>query len=538
MNLLLPKELAKILNVKAEKIIDFCKKGMPHLQLGNECRFIEEEATPWYEKNFPSQEKLEATFVDEKGRTLADYVTFEAIIDVLRVSKEKIYRLSRAGMPYQQVGKKRFFHIEDIVNYFRKGDTISKKEKADSLTIELRFQEVKKDGCYFHVITNGITERMKNKNPNPICAAVHIMNDFIQFSKKPDTLRLRKIANIEQYQSAFLEKDLTFRKTFQSWFQHIKKKTLLVTEDDFSFLFSPSQEEKESSKKHPEVLFVVDGSHDDINKKGGVGVVQKIGETTSGYSFDIPSVNSQFSEYMAICRALELIQQNGYEKATIATDHLAFTQTINSEGHLQKTTWEKKNNVENLMNRFRNLCMQLKNKVTFIYYKKIENIKSLYDNAHVLSRVYEDTIIKNENLMKINVSLCEKEKVDTKEVLPQAMMDIDQIEIEFSGAHSNYNLFDVIINGVKKNKQVKILGYNPIRTAIILANSYAQNFKRKTMINLKNISTFIKEFKELSSYEKQGTFNLVEKIKKKAILEIDNLDLYNLEESLQIKETA
>jgi len=532
MNLLLPKELAKILNVKAEKIVEFCKKGMPHLQLGNEYRFLEEEATPWYEKNFPSQEKLEEAFVDEKGRTLADYVTFEAIIDVLRVSKDKIYRLSRTGMPYQQVGKKRFFHIDDIVNYFRKGETLTseikeeKEEKKQNFAMELAFTGIKNNVCHFNVTINNYTKEVKNKNKNPICAAIHVMNDYTGFSKKQPSLFLRKIENIDHYKKEYLSQDLILRKTFQHFFNSIKSNTNLVTEDDFSFIFS----ELQKPEPQPEVLFVVDGSYDAKRNKGGAGVIQKVGDKTIGHSFDLPAITSDYSEYMAIYHALQLIKKHKYDKATLATDQMGFVNNMQFGLPIPKRTWEKEQNEKNIMIELRNLCKELKNKVKFVYYKQVKDVDFLYNNAHAFSRFYKDSVVEEDRLVYKHISHCKLSD----------LQEDKKISIEFFEVKDGFTWFDVIENGEKKDQPVKITGTNISRAALSLATNYCTKKAKSLSITIGKLPTFIDDMKKViaKGKDKQNLLKMFHKIKSKATLSMEDSHLSILKNDLRIQETA
>ncbi|WP_462411352.1 reverse transcriptase-like protein [Neobacillus sp. Marseille-QA0830] len=126
--LLLKDELrAKLKLTKAE--INAClNDGMPHYLIGTQYRFLESEVVKWLETYSPSQERLEKDFRDKKGRTLQEYVSQETILQTLRITKEHLAPLLKKGMPFEQVGEKKFFHIQDILDHYRKGTKTAAKE--------------------------------------------------------------------------------------------------------------------------------------------------------------------------------------------------------------------------------------------------------------------------------------------------------------------------------------------------------------------------------------------------------------------------
>ena len=125
--LLLRGELMGKLKITKAQMNVYLKDGMPHYLIGNEFRFLEPEILIWLENYQPSQELLESEFRDRKGRTLADYVTEEVVLSILRITNEKLTSLCKNGMPFERVGEKDFFHIQDILGYFRKGAEITQK---------------------------------------------------------------------------------------------------------------------------------------------------------------------------------------------------------------------------------------------------------------------------------------------------------------------------------------------------------------------------------------------------------------------------
>ncbi|WP_042462838.1 reverse transcriptase-like protein [Neobacillus dielmonensis] len=102
--------------------------GMPHYMIGNEYRFLETEVVQWLKTYRPSQERLEKEFIDKKGRTLQEYVTQEVILETLRIKKENLAALLKKGMPFAKVGEKNFYHIQDILDFYRRGSQIHAKQ--------------------------------------------------------------------------------------------------------------------------------------------------------------------------------------------------------------------------------------------------------------------------------------------------------------------------------------------------------------------------------------------------------------------------
>jgi ribonuclease HI len=125
--LLLREEMIKLLRVSKTQMAEYLKDGMPHYLIGQEYRFLETEVMEWLETYKPSQERLEREFRDKHGRTIEEYVTGETVVATLRISTAGLKNLCKKGMPYVTVGKNDFFHIQDILDYFRKGDSVTQK---------------------------------------------------------------------------------------------------------------------------------------------------------------------------------------------------------------------------------------------------------------------------------------------------------------------------------------------------------------------------------------------------------------------------
>ncbi|WP_139070071.1 hypothetical protein [Bacillus sp. FJAT-27225] len=125
------KELQDKLNITNAQLESYIKTGLPYYSLGEQYRFLESEIMKWLESY--EQERLESGFLDEKGRTLGEYVTEAIAHSTLRISTVHLNSLKNKGMPYVTVGKKDFFHIQDILDHFRVGDTLQKHEIEEPL---------------------------------------------------------------------------------------------------------------------------------------------------------------------------------------------------------------------------------------------------------------------------------------------------------------------------------------------------------------------------------------------------------------------
>ncbi|MDF2791669.1 MAG: hypothetical protein K0S80_4771 [Neobacillus sp.] len=156
--LLLRDEMIKKLKVSKAQMAEYLKDGMPHYLIGQEYRFLEAEVLNWLETYKPSQERLEREFRDKQGRTIKEYVTGEIALATLRISYVNLKSLCKKGMPFVTVGEKDFFHIQDILKYFRKGDPITKN--GNDSVLEKGSQ---RDKAQLKVNTNGNLIRSINK---------------------------------------------------------------------------------------------------------------------------------------------------------------------------------------------------------------------------------------------------------------------------------------------------------------------------------------------------------------------------------------
>lgn len=132
--LLLRGEIVVKIKVTKAQMKAYLNDGMPHYMIGNEYRFLESEVLKWLESYQPSQERLESEFRDKKGRTLEEYVTQDIVLKTLRITKENLVVQSKKGLPFERVGEREFFHIQDILDYYRKGSIVVTKGTPTSGT--------------------------------------------------------------------------------------------------------------------------------------------------------------------------------------------------------------------------------------------------------------------------------------------------------------------------------------------------------------------------------------------------------------------
>lgn len=120
--LLLRGELIKKAKLTQAQLKIYLNDGMPHYLIGNEYRFLEDEVKEWLKTYKPSQERLEKEFRDSKGRSLKEYVTEDIILSTLRIPKDRLTNLKKNGLPFQQVGERHYYHVQDILEFYRKGE--------------------------------------------------------------------------------------------------------------------------------------------------------------------------------------------------------------------------------------------------------------------------------------------------------------------------------------------------------------------------------------------------------------------------------
>ncbi|QST02789.1 helix-turn-helix domain-containing protein (plasmid) [Pontibacillus sp. ALD_SL1] len=127
MNLRTPHDIIKEFNITETKLKLLIENGMPHLKIGKQLRFVREEVERFLFPRHTKQRGLERSFKDEKGRTIRDYVSKISIQSFLGIGESTLYRLCEQGLPYVKIGRKRFFHREDVLDYLR--SPIGKRRK-------------------------------------------------------------------------------------------------------------------------------------------------------------------------------------------------------------------------------------------------------------------------------------------------------------------------------------------------------------------------------------------------------------------------
>lgn len=409
MRLLLIEETLKLLKLTEMKLENLLQIGMPHLKIGNELRFIESEIVPWHKINCPNQEELEKRFVDHLGRTIEHYVMINEIASFLRFEKRKIYKLCQSGMPSQLVGKRRFFNLNDIIGYFRRGEVAS---------------------------------------PPP----------------------------------------------------------------------------PEQPKKQKPVLFVVDGSRSPGKNQCGAGVLLKQENKVTGYSFGFEEGTSTFAEMMAIFHAMKLIKEKGVEEAIIATDQLGFVDNENKRKYINESLCDAPSSIkDNILE----LLEELKDKITFVYYKNIKNNKHgfterLYHNAHALSRRYADSVVEGEALDRNHVS-------QYKATSKMQSEEEGVFNIEFDKIVKNYIYFNVSMDG--KVQQYKSNSGVTVKAALEIANQLISSTQQRVKLCIKKIPAFVEDMKILFNPTREAVpkkiKKLFENLKENTILSMeDHLEPY------------
>lgn len=104
------------------------------------------------------QENLEKAFKDKKGRTIKQYVSISALKEILQLKKKEIRTLCKHGMPYQHIGEKYFFCLEEVFAYLqpkkqRVNKTTSKRNETIMIVDGSHYPETK-EVCTGMVIKN------------------------------------------------------------------------------------------------------------------------------------------------------------------------------------------------------------------------------------------------------------------------------------------------------------------------------------------------------------------------------------------------
>lgn len=199
MKLLSKNNVLSLYNLDEKTLNFFLDEGIPYLKIGNELRFIQEEAEKWIADYKPKQLRLEEQFLDEKGRTLKEYVDTDIILDFLQIKKEKLYRLCRNGMPFVKVGLKRFFHQMDIVSYFRVGASFEVVEDSQPQNVSTVVSHVHAENFQLQSIPLLVVDGSHSTSPKKIGAGVVLRENGISTSFRFDLDISTKRSNISEF---------------------------------------------------------------------------------------------------------------------------------------------------------------------------------------------------------------------------------------------------------------------------------------------------------------------------------------------------
>lgn len=119
--LLTENELMLALNWDKNMFRDAVTEGMPHLKIGSNYRFVQEDVGKWMEYCTYLQMTLEESFVDNHGRRIDSYLRIDEIAEVLRLTLVEVYSFCVEGMPHIEIGKRKFFLVEDVMSYYAQG---------------------------------------------------------------------------------------------------------------------------------------------------------------------------------------------------------------------------------------------------------------------------------------------------------------------------------------------------------------------------------------------------------------------------------
>ena len=172
MHLLTDAEFKQKYSLDDKELSTHLVEGIPHFKLGKSLRFIEKEVDYWMKAGERRQDLLESAFLDDKGRTIKDYVTLETVASTLRLSKTNIESLAKKGMPFVRIGNKDFYQMDDILDYSREGTPIPEclykeiekdtaKQSSKSITLKKQITPqhfIAVDGSYSknHKIASGV----------------------------------------------------------------------------------------------------------------------------------------------------------------------------------------------------------------------------------------------------------------------------------------------------------------------------------------------------------------------------------------------
>lgn len=158
MKLTTPKQLRQTMMMNKEQYQHYLIEGMPHLLIGEKVRFNKEEVVHWLQNYIMKQENLEKNFVDQKGRTLETYLSTSELKEILQLKKKEIRALCKDGMPYQLVGKKRFFYLNEVLAYLQPNIEAQVEKKVDNadtvIIVDGSYYPKTKETCVGIVVQN------------------------------------------------------------------------------------------------------------------------------------------------------------------------------------------------------------------------------------------------------------------------------------------------------------------------------------------------------------------------------------------------
>lgn len=255
---------------------------------------------------------------------------------------------------------------------------------------------------------------------------------------------------------------------------------------------------KESIEKNPAIV-IVDGSYNFKTSGVGTGVVLRESEQMTGYSKEhrIYTTNSIFSEYLAILDGLLLIKEKDLQEVVFGTDQLEFVEMWN-KGERLSYKWIKEAPFVDKMEKLYSLMEELKEKITLVY-ANVLAYKVEYENAHVLSRFYEEKQLDNLAITKaIQVPNTPPKNTRTKKT-----DKIRSLRIKFIEVKDGFSWFKVYWNG--ENRVTKINSTRPLKSAFVLAKSYVNTTADQLNIHIQKISTFKEDIAVLFDPLKQKT---------------------------------
>lgn len=399
MQLSTAKQIRQALLINQKHYEQLMNEGMPHLLIGEKVRFHKTEVVQWVQTYMLKQERLEKAFVDDKGRTIEQYVTIGTLKERLQLKKKKIHSLCNEGMPHQNIGDKPFFHLEEVFAYFARS-----------------------------------TESNVSK-PSP---------------QKP-------------------------------------------------------------------TVIIVDGSHHPKTNEICTGMVIQSQEGIQGFStlHDVRTGVTQHCEYLALQQALTYVKEKHLSNVVIGTDQIDFIRII-EKGEKKYFSWMKTPPYCTTIDKIYHLIDELKEHVQIVYAND-PRYKTLYHNAHALSRRYEHTVEQIATTQPLSVKKRLERVLPSANTLvlpPNSEESKHTLHIRFSHAKKIYAYFYVTFQGT--TKLTKLTNSNPTRSALALAYTYAHTAKQKMTVFIEAMPNFRQDMNSIYLSEKinepKKTTEFIEKL--------------------------